>query len=261
MMLELLAGVKLLKLALGCTVGGFVSTLLMDKDIHKGIKWIGGKFKLNPTKKEMFNIGKEHCTIIGLTQHGKTYGTIKTLEKMKEAIFFFNTNHTSGLNSSWVEADGGNTVDQIIYALQNGYKVNFLPDEDIKKAGKQLKAIVDKMYDMGRGTIKCRIVIDEVHLFWMMKSEEGKQANLRLATTGLGRGLLCMWLSQRGAMVDNTLYTQSTKHIIFALGKMDVVYMKNAGFPVDEIQEKTRNEKYIYCEFDQKEVKGGFIIS
>jgi len=250
----LVGAVTFLKWVMVYGVAGLGLQLLFDKDLRKW-KW----FRMTE-KRKMFTVENEHATVIGLTQHGKTYGTIKTLERMDEAILFFNTNHTSGLNNTWVEAAGGNTVDQVIYGLQHGYKINFLPSDDIKKAGKQLKAIVDEMYNLGRGAIKCRIVVDEVHLFWMMKSEEGKQANLRLATTGLGRGLTCMWLSQRPAMVDNTLYTQSTKHIIFALGLNDMSYLKNIGFPVEEIKGRTGQEKYKYCEFDQKEVKGAYMI-
>lgn len=208
-----------------------------------------------------FNLeNNEHATVIGLTQHGKTYGTIKTMELMQEPILFFNTNHTPGLSSSWVEATGGNTIDQIIYGLQQGYKINYLPNDDILKSGKQLKAIVDGVYNLGRGSLKFRFVIDEVHLFWIAKSSEGKEANIRLATTSLGRGISCVWLSQRPAMVDNTLYTQSTKHIIFALGKLDESYLKTNGFPVEEIKEKTKNEKYYFVEFDQKEIRGAFKI-
>jgi hypothetical protein len=246
----------LLKLTLWCTCGGLGVTMANDPHIHLLFKkWR----RLKMVKK--FNLEEnEHATVIGLTQHGKTYGTIKTLEALPGPILFFNTNHTPGINPTWVEANGGNTVEQIIYALQNGYKVNYLPSDDIIKAGKQLKAIVDSVYNLGRGALKFRFVIDEVHLFWIAKSQEGKEANLKLATTSLGRGISCVWLSQRPAMVDNTLYTQSTKHIIFALGKLDESYLKGNGFPVEEIKEKTKNEKYYFVEFDQKEIKGPFKI-
>lgn len=250
--------IYLLKIALGCTVAGLLVTVSNDEDVHNIIRKVAKKLTgIKRVKK--FNVGNEHCTIVGLTQHGKTYATIKTLQQMKEPIFFFNTNHTPGLDG-WVEAGGHNDIEQIIWALENGHKVNFLPSEDIDQAGKQLKAFVDHVYKMGRGAIKFRLVVDEVHLFWQVKSQEGKQANIRLATTALGRGIPCMWLSQRPAMVDNTLYTQSTKHIVFALGMNDKSYLKNNGFPVDEIVEKTGNEKYIFVEFDQKEVKGPFTI-
>ena len=256
--MEFLSGaVAILKLTFWCTSGGLAITIANDKHVQGLVKKLRRGRKL---VKKFIIEDNEHATVIGLTQHGKTYGTIKTLELTEGPILFFNTNHTPGLSSKWVEANGGNTVDQIIYALQNGYKVNYLPSDDIIKAGKQLKAIVDSVYNLGRGALRFRFVIDEVHLFWLAKSQEGKESNLRLATTSLGRGISCVWLSQRPAMVDNTIYTQSTKHIIFALGKLDESYLKGNGFPVDEIKEKTKNEKYYFVEFDQKEVKGPFKI-
>jgi predicted YcjX-like family ATPase len=99
-------------------------------------------------------------------------------------------------------------------------------------------------------------VIDEVHLF----RNEGKKALIRLATTGLGRGYKCIFISQRPAMIDNTLLTQSTKHILFAIGLNDASYLKSNGFPSEEIMNRTGQEKYIFVEFDQKIVKGGFTI-
>jgi hypothetical protein len=44
------------------------------------------------------------------------------------------------------------------------------------------------------------------------------------------------------------------------VGKLDESYLKTNGFPIDEIVEKTGNEKYNFVEFDQKEVKGAFKI-
>jgi predicted YcjX-like family ATPase len=83
---------------------------------------------------------------------------------------------------------------------------------------------------------------------------------IRLATTGLGRGYKCIFISQRPAMIDNTLLTQSTKHILFAIGLNDASYLKNNGFPSEEIMQRTGQEKYIFVEFDQKTVRGGYTI-
>ena len=256
--MEAAAGILLIIKMVGAyTVSGLALTFFSDKHVLVGLKKIGVRF-LKPKKVKGFTWLKEHCTIIGLTQHGKTYATIKTLEMMNEPIIFFNTQHTT-VGKGWVEATGANSTEQIIYAATKGHKINFLPaDESIDKMSKQLAAITDELYKQGRMNV--RFVIDEVHLFWMCKDQAGKNALLRLATTGLGRGFICGFLSQRPAKVDNTLYTQSTKHIIFALGKLDVSYLKNNGFPVDEIIAKTGNEKYVFVEFDQKNITGPFMV-
>jgi hypothetical protein len=257
-MVFLTGAVTLLKLALGCTVAGLSVTVLLDKDVHSLIGRVKKAMIGSVKSVKSFTIGNEHATVIGLTQHGKTYGTIKTLERMDKPVLFFNSQHTP-VGSGWVEADGANTPEQIVYALQKGYKVNFLPtDESIDKMSKQLGAITLAIYAIGR--LDFYFAIDEVHLFWMGGDKKGKESLIRLATTGLGRGFKCIFLSQRPAKVDNTLYTQSTKHIIFAVGKLDESYLKTNGFPIDEIVEKTGNEKYNFVEFDQKEVKGAFKI-
>lgn len=249
-----MGAVSLLKLSLWCTSGGLLVTLCNDKDIQKFVKKVGLKMV---KKVKRFDIGNEHGTVLGLTQHGKTYGTIKTLDSMNEAILFFNTNDTplKGTKSKWYDAHGGHDVNQIIYALKQGYKINFVPSDDPEKMEKQLKGLTDAIYMQGRG-LHFRFVIDEVHLF----NKEGKKALIRLATTGLGRGYKCIFISQRPAMIDNTLLTQSTKHIVYAIGLNDASYLKTNGFPSEEIMQKTGQEKYIFVEFDQKNVKGGFTI-
>lgn len=249
------AAISLLKLTLGCTVAGFTVTLLNDSELHELIRKIGAR-RMNKVNK--FTLGNEHATVLGLTQHGKTYATVKTLERTEGAVLFFNSQH-SKVGGGWVEATGANSVSQIIYALQKGYKVNFLPaDDSIEKMSIQLGAITNEIYKLGR--FDFTFAIDEVHLFWMTKKQEGKNALLRLATTGLGRGFKCIFLSQRPAKVDNTLYTQSTKHIVFALGVNDYSYLKTNGFPTEELASKVGGEKYKFVEFDQKEVKGAFMI-
>lgn len=239
------------KFLFGVAASGMGFQLAMDKDIHS-LFFLIKKGVVGMKKVKRFEIGNEHVTVIGLTQHGKTYGTVKTLEKTDEAILFFNTNH-SHVGSGWIEGTGKNTPEQMIHALKKGYKVNFLPSDDsIDKMSRQLDGIVNCLYLEGK--LNCRIVIDEVHLFKMSDDKKGHKSLLRLATTGLGRGFKCVFISQRGAMVDNTIYTQSTKHIMYALGKADYKYIKELGFPSDEIERKVNGEKYNFVEFDQKTV-------
>jgi hypothetical protein len=204
-----------------------------------------------------FNIENEHCTVLGLTQHGKSYGMIVTLDNMNEPILFFNTNETplKDTKKKWYDANSSHDINQIIYALRQGYKVNYIPSSDLEHQEKELKILTDAIYREGRG-FHFRYVIDEVHLF----KGEGKKALIRLASTGLGRGYACIFCSQRPAMIDNTLLTQSTKHIVFAIGLNDASYLKANGFPSEEIMSRTKQEKYVFVEFNQKEVKGPFMI-
>lgn len=205
-----------------------------------------------------FEINNEHGVVVGLTQHGKTYATIKTLQTLKESVLFFNTQHTQ-VGPGWMDANANNTPEQIFKALEKGRKINYLPqDDDLEKMSKELKVLTDQAYKMGR--FQFRFAVDEVHLFWMTKDNGGKNALIRLATTGLGRGFKMIFLSQRGAKIDNTLYTQSTKHVYFALGDNDYSYLKNNGFPADAIKERVQGEKYIFVEYDLKNISAPKMI-
>lgn len=255
-MMYLGGAIYLLKLTLGCTVAGLTVTLLHDDDVWKVARKVKGAFRNVNTKQ--FTLGNEHATVIGLTQHGKTYATVKTLKQLNGGVLFFNTQH-SKVGSGWVEANGSHSPEQIIDAVKKGYKLNFLPSEKgLDYMSVELGAITNKIFEEGQ--LDFYFAIDEVHLFKLAKDKNGHNALIRLATTGLGRGFKCIFLSQRPAMVDNTLYTQSTKHIIFALGKPDYNYMKNLGFPVEDIESRVQGEKYKFIEFDQKEVKGAYKI-
>lgn len=257
-MMYLTGAISLLKLMLWCTVGGTMVTAATDKDIHKLI----GRVNWKLTKKvKTFHLGNEHATILGTTQFGKTYATIKTLDQLNEPVLFFNTNHTSlkDTKGKWVEGGGKHTVAQIIYCLEKGYKINYLPSLDMKGMAKQLKAITEGIYQHGK--LSFRFAVDEVHLFKMMKDgKEGQESLNKLATTGLGKGYKMVFITQRPAMIDNILYTQSTKHILFTVGKLDESYLKENGFPVEEITKKLNRQKYHFVEFDQLNLEGPFMI-
>jgi hypothetical protein len=246
-MMYLAGAIYLLKVASVMTGIGLAVTISKDNDIKKLVKKV--KSKMIESVKG-FEIGKEHATVLGITQHGKTYATVKTMEQMKEAVLFFNSQHTK-VGNGWVTATSANTPEQIYKVLEKGKKVNYLPkDENLDLMSQELGLLADQAYKMGR--FDFRFVIDEVHLFWITKNNKGKNALIRLATTGLGRGFKCIFLSQRGAKVDNTLLTQSTKHILFALGDNDYSYLKSNGFEVEGMKEKIKGEKYVFVEYDLK---------
>jgi hypothetical protein len=245
--------VGFLKFCAWIGVAGIVSTALSNGDavkIYEGVKTIGGK-----RVKEIASIPleNEHTTVLGLTRHGKTYAIIQTLRHIKESVFFFNVQHEE-VPREFTNADLNNTPSQIKKALQSGKKINYMPSSKIEVMQKELSAIVEHLYENKDWNV--RFVVDEVHLM----KKGALDSCIRVATTGLRHGIKAVFISQRPAKVDNTLYSQSTKHIIFALGKVDESYLDNYGFPVEEIVSKTRNEKYTFVTFDQKEVKGPYKI-
>lgn len=195
----------------------------------------------------------EHTCILGLTRHGKTYAIMQTLSKLNEGCLFFNVQHEE-TPKGFIKADMDTTKNQLKSAIRNKQKINYVPSTDIEEMQKELSALINMLYEASGWNM--RLVVDEVHL--MKKTALGNC--IRVATTGLRHGIKAVWLSQRPANVDNTLYSQSTKFVIFALGKPDINYLKNHGFPVEEFVEKTQNEKYRFVIFDSKDTKGAFMI-
>lgn len=217
-------------------------------DMWKGI------FKLNNAEivDSIFTEHEEHGTVLGITRHGKTAATLKSLARLKdEGVLFYNTQHEEKIPSGFTTVDPRqHDWEQVEHLLSKNKKINWIPATKIENMHKEIVYIVDKLYNGEKRNV--RLVIDEVHLFKKQALAEIQ----RVATTGLRWGIRGVFISQRPANVNNDLYTQSTNHVIFALGAADYEYLGNKGFPVDEIKEKIKGEKYHFVTFDQKEVSG-----
>jgi hypothetical protein len=238
--------VAFLKFVAWCSGGTLATGVLYEtKDIWKGIL---PKMKVKEVE-SIFTEHKEHSTVLGITRHGKTYATIKSLSRMKnEAVFFYNTQHEK-VGKEWTTVDPRyNEWSQVEYLLSKNKKVNWLPSTKIPDMHKEIEYIVDQLYNGEMRNV--RIAFDEVHLFRKKALEQIQ----RVATTGLRWGMRGVFISQRPAKVDNTLYTQSTNHVIFALGSADYQYLHGQGFPIDDLQQKVQGEKYVFVNFNQKEV-------
>lgn len=237
---------------------GAVTTLAvqisLDEDFHRFLSKIGVK---KVKKVNGFELGEEHCTVMGMTQYGKTYATLQTLKGLKEGVLFINPQLTK-TPKEFVKADMNNSVSEIWEAVKRGQKVDYHTSDDLEKISNEVGLLIDRLYVIGK--MDCRIVIDECHLLSMCKDKKGLNAGKRLASTGLSRGFKTVFISQRPATVDNSFYTQSTKHILFALGLNDYKYLKENGFPTEQIQQVVGGRKYVFCEFNQVEVKGAFTV-
>ena len=233
--------IAFLKFVMWCSGGTLATGVLYEtKDVWKG--WI----KMKPKEVDsIFTEHKEHTVELGITRHGKTWAGIKSLERLQgEAVLFFNTQHEK-VGSKWTTVDPSqHEWFQVEALLEKNKKINWLPSTDLEEMQKEIEYIVKQLYN---GQMRnMRFAIDEVHLF----TKGALNQIRRVATTGLRWGIRGVFISQRPAKVDNTLYTQSTNHVIFALGKADYKYLKDQGFPVEEIG---IDEKYVFVTFNQKE--------
>jgi hypothetical protein len=213
--------------------------------------WKGILPKMNNIQEteSIFSSHKEHTTVLGITRHGKTFAAIHSLARMKdEAVFFYNTQHEKVPSGFTTVDPRQHEWEQVEHLLQKNRKINWIAATKIENMHKEIIFIVDKLYNEEVRNV--RLVIDEVHLF----KKAALQEIQRVATTGLRWGIRGVFISQRPAKVDNTLYTQSTNHVIFALGNSDYKYLKEQGFPSEEIQAAVNGEPYLFVTFNQKEV-------
>lgn len=252
-MMYLAGATYILKVALGMTVAGFLVTVSNDKDVQLIASKIYKKVAKKMQGIKAIPLDDSHTCVLGTTRHGKTYAIIETLAQVKEGVFFFNT-QLETMPKNFVEANGSNSFEQIDYLLQQGRKVNFIPATDKEQRQKQLELIIKKLYDGQKRNI--RFVVDEAHLY-----KKGSLAMVQeVATTGLRFGIKGVFISQRGALMDNTLISQSNMFVCFHLNGHDIEYLKNYGFPVEEMQQRIGGEKYLFCTYDNKTVKGAFKI-
>jgi len=94
--------------------------------------------------------------------------------------------------------------------------------------------------------------VDEVHLF----GKDSQKSLIELATTGRSYGFRGIYLSQRPALIDNTLMALSEQMIIFKCN-MEGPYFDRYRIPyTDKIEpELNRLGKYSFCLYDNQNVE------
>lgn len=202
-----------------------------------------------------------HTCIVGTSQMGKTFATHRSAERVKQGVLFFNAQQIE-VSKKWVKATGADDADMIVQALRKGHKVNFYPNR--LNRWKQLKALVDVLYKATESSLlDIYIIADECHLMAMSGEKDGKialNAVKEIATTGLRWGMKGIFISQRMALIDNTLMTQSGQYVFFKTS-MENQYMDGYKFPFDEIEEKIKQGgEFAYVIYDFNEVKGAFKV-
>lgn len=194
-----------------------------------------------------------HTVVLGMTRHGKTWATMETFKNVKEGVLFFNVQQEE-TPKTFIKVDMFCSITTIIEALERGEKINYIPSTDLEIMAKEICLIIRNLYDGSKRNIY--FIIDECHLF---KKESLAQIQ-RIATTGLRFGIKGVFCSQRGALIDNTLISQSTFFVTFYNNQQDVNYWNGYGFPIEEMMERIGGEKYLFCTYDGKEIKGAYKI-
>jgi hypothetical protein len=194
---------------------------------------------------------KAHTSVIGTTGTGKTYATNRLILGESLGSLYFNTNIVK-LANGWVRADKTNTVKQIIQALKEGKKINYIPDRSMKE--KEFIYLTDKLFDAGFTENKQFIyAIDECHLY----KKDADRKLVEVATSGRTFGFKGVFISQRPAEMNYTLLSQSSLFYIFDVNNFEVNYLNGKGFPTEAIrQEIHKNGLYSYVTFDNRDIQG-----
>lgn len=203
---------------------------------------------------QYIDFGRGHTTVVGMTQSGKTTAVQRSVERVKQGVLFFNTQQIE-VSNVYTEATGADDEKVLIQALRQGNKINFIPNRDTR--WKQLRALIRLFYDASeRSLMDIYIVVDEIHL----ADKEALKACIELATTGIRWGLHGIFISQRPALVDNTIMNQSMQ-FVFLKTTLEKRYMEGYGLPYEAIREGLeKGGQYAYMVYDFHSLKGAFKV-
>lgn len=203
---------------------------------------------------QYIDFGDGHTTVVGMTRSGKTYAVQKSVERVKQGVFFFNTQHIP-VSNKFIDVTGADSAEAILKALRKGEKINFLPSRDTR--WKQLKAVIKMLYEATeRSLMDIYVIVDEIHL----TDKEALRACVEVATTGIRWGLKGVFISQRPALIDNTIMNQSMQ-FVFLKTTLEKKYLESYGLPYEAIKAGLeKGGQYAYMVYDFHELKGAYKV-
>lgn len=198
------------------------------------------------TRSQLIDFGDDdHTTVIGRTRSGKTTGALKSLQRSKRGVLFFNSQQIR-FPAGWIRADAQTDADALIRALRAKEKIVYFPTREYRQG--ELRALVGLLYKGAEeDELDIYFVVDECHLY----TKTALRACVEVATTGIRWGIKAIWISQRPAKIDNTLMTQSTRFVIYDISNMEAPYLKSYQIPYADIYKRLRSGgKYSYVIYD-----------
>jgi hypothetical protein len=198
----------------------------------------------------------DHISIMGQTRSGKTTGALRSLEKLKQGVLFFNTQQIE-FPKVWIKANKENEMISIVGALRQGKKVVYNPSREYRQ--QEIAILIRKLYEASEGQLlDIFLVVDEVHLF----TKQALTSCEEVATTGIRWGIKMVSISQRPAKISNTILTQSTRFIFYEISSMERNYLEGYRIPFQSIYDGlTAGGKYSYMVFDGRNVEGAYKVT
>lgn len=198
----------------------------------------------------------QHTFVCGMTQSGKTYFTLRHLERTKYPVFFYNP---QSVRTKFTYADKAYSIDDMIDYLKAGGKIDYCPSLSLKYAKHELNFIIQQFF-MSKAFISRPIIfaIDEAHLV-AREGANNEYINM-IPTRGFALGFRGVFIAQRPALVDKTLVTQSDRHIIFHT-EWEKQYFSTKGLNMEEISRmlgNTEMDKHNYVIYERGRITGPY---
>jgi len=195
-----------------------------------------------------------HVFVSGQTRSGKTYWTARALEQLSRPVVFFNLQEEA-LPRKFITIDYKDiTGPQLVESLRKRMKVDLYLPESVAAANNVMAYVTDLLMKAGFSEQSpVYLAFDECHLL----KGRGLELAIQAATRGLKRGVRCIFITQRPALCNKTLYTQSAEQVLFYLASSEKEYLRNKGLDYDECQaEWEKLGKYSYLYYDGFKLEG-----
>ena len=187
-----------------------------------------------------------HIFIPGQTRSGKTYFAIRAIEQVNRPVIFFNI-QDEDTPHSFILCDYSSTdTAQLLECLKSGGKIDLRLPLDAKAANNVIALMLKKLMAAGYTEQKpVYIVLDECHVL----KDNGLDMAVQIATRGLKRGCRAIFITQRPALANKTLYTQAAEQYMFYLAPSEKSYLQSKGLDYDTcltLWQQNGDHSYIY---------------
>lgn len=209
--------------------------------------------------KQLIPCGNNHIFVCGLTRSGKSFFARNALRESKYPVLYLNIQDEDLPGYIKVRSDRI-YMKQLKDALHDGNKIALSFNNLNLAYSDTFKYIVSFLMDRGgfSESDPMYLAVDECHLI----HGSGKEAARIVSTAGLKKGIRCMWITQRPAICDKTIYTQALEHYIFYIPVSDREYMRTKGIEYDDcipLWGQPGSRQYVY--YDGYKLEGRPAIS
>lgn len=197
----------------------------------------------------MLRPSNNHVFIAGITRSGKTYFAINSAAKLPGPVLFFNIQEEDTPTPFITVLADHTDEKQLIGQLRNGRKIDLrFGDASAAQIGAVMHFLIHKVMTAGFSESRpVYLIIDECHIL----RDGALEAAIQAATRGLKRGVRCIFITQRPALANKTLYTQSAEQYIFHCSTAEREYLKSKGIDFDfALKTWAKYGKYSYIYTD-----------